>query len=89
MARGQSGKTRTIMGPRLPRISGARAIRILERLGFSQIRQRGSHVVLKKSTPAGAVGCVVPLHPELALGTLRGILKQVGITPEEFIEASR
>ena len=44
--------------------------------------------VLKKITPAGAVGCVVPLHPELALGTLRGILKQAGITPDEFVEAS-
>ena len=32
------------------------------------------------------VGCVVPLHTELATGTLRGILRQAGVTPEEFIE---
>jgi predicted RNA binding protein YcfA (HicA-like mRNA interferase family) len=50
------------------------------------VRQRGSHVVLKKQLPTGAVGCVVPLHRELAPGTLRGILKQAGLTPEEFIE---
>ena len=74
--------------PKLPRISGAEVIRVLERLGFSQVRQRGSHVVLKKTTPAGAVGCVVPLHTELALGTLRGILKQAGITPNQFLEVS-
>lgn len=47
--------------PRLPRISGQEAIRVLERLGFVQLRQKGSHVVLKKQTPDGAVGCTVPL----------------------------
>jgi len=71
--------------PKLPRISGAEAIRALERLGFDQVRQRGSHVVLKSMGPKGAAGCVVPLHAELAIGTLRGILKQAGVTTEEFI----
>jgi predicted RNA binding protein YcfA (HicA-like mRNA interferase family) len=56
----------------------------LEQLGFIQVRQRGSHVVLKKSTPEGEIGCVVPLHRELAIGTLRGILKQAHISPDEF-----
>ena len=71
--------------PKLPRISGAEAIRALERLGFSQARQRGSHVVLKRITEKGTTGCVVPLHAELAIGTLRGILKQAGVEAEEFI----
>jgi predicted RNA binding protein YcfA (HicA-like mRNA interferase family) len=71
--------------PELPKVSGAEAIRALERLGFVRIRQRGSHVILKRRTPDGEVGCVVPLHRELATGTLRGILKQAGVTPEEFI----
>ncbi len=72
--------------PKLPRVSGADAIRALERLGFAQVRQRGSHVVLKRAGPERTTGCVVPLHPELATGTLRGILKQAGVGPEEFIE---
>lgn len=72
--------------PRLRRVSGREAIRALERLGFAQVRQRGSHVVLRKETTEGAVGCVVPLHDELAIGTLRGILKQAGVTPDEFLE---
>lgn len=72
--------------PKLRRVSGRQAIRILEKLGFEQVRQRGSHIVLKKQTPEGAVGCVVPLHRELAIGTLRGILKQAGVTPDEFME---
>jgi predicted RNA binding protein YcfA (HicA-like mRNA interferase family) len=72
--------------PRLPRVSGAEAIRALERLGFSQVRQRGSHVVLKRDWQDRVAGCVVPLHAELAVGTLRGILKQAGVTTEEFID---
>jgi predicted RNA binding protein YcfA (HicA-like mRNA interferase family) len=70
--------------PRLPRVSGAEAIRALEHLGFTQVRQRGSHVVLKRAGRERVTGCVVPLHTELATGTLRGILKQAGVTAEEF-----
>jgi predicted RNA binding protein YcfA (HicA-like mRNA interferase family) len=70
----------------LRRVSGEEAIRALERLGFVRVRQRGSHVVLKRQTPQGAVGCVVPLHRELAVGTLKGILKQAKILPHEFME---
>ena len=72
--------------PRLRRVSGREALRALERLGFERVRQRGSHVVLKKQTAEGAVGCVIPLHRELAIGTLRGILRQAGVTPDEFME---
>ena len=72
--------------PKLRRVSGQEAIRVLEKLGLVQVRQRGSHVVLKKQTSEGEIGCVVPLHVELAIGTLRGVLKQARITPEEFMK---
>lgn len=72
--------------PKLRRVSGKEAIRTLECLGFEKVRQRGSHVVLKKQTPEGAVGCAVPLHRELAIGTLRGILRQARVTLDEFME---
>ena len=71
--------------PKLRRVSGQEAIRAMERLGFVQIRQRGSHVVLKKKTSEGEIGCVIPLHPELAIGTLRGILRQARLTPDDFM----
>jgi predicted RNA binding protein YcfA (HicA-like mRNA interferase family) len=71
---------------KLRRVSGEETFRALERLGFVQIRQRGSHVVLKRQTSEGEVGCVVPLHKELAIGALRGILKQAKVSPEEFME---
>jgi len=70
----------------LKRISGEETIKRLEKLGFVRVRQKGSHVVLKKQTQEGSIGCVVPLHKELAIGTLRGILKQVKLTVEEFMK---
>jgi predicted RNA binding protein YcfA (HicA-like mRNA interferase family) len=73
--------------PRLPRISSREAIRALERLGFEQVRQTGSHVVMKRETADGEIGCVVPVHRELKIGTLSGILKQAQVAPEEFIES--
>ena len=69
---------------RLPRLSGADAIRAMGRLGFHQARQRGSHVVLRHQDGRG---CVVPLHRELKVGTLAGILRQAGVSVEEFIAA--
>jgi predicted RNA binding protein YcfA (HicA-like mRNA interferase family) len=64
-------------------LSGADVIRALERLGFAQVRQRGSHVVLRR----GSVGCVVPLHRELKMGTLAGIIRQAQVTQDEFLQA--
>ena len=71
---------------KLRRVSGKETIEALERLGFVQTRQRGSHVVLRKHMAEGDVGCVVPLHKELAIGTLRGILRQAQISTDEFIK---
>jgi predicted RNA binding protein YcfA (HicA-like mRNA interferase family) len=72
--------------PKLRRIFGEEAIRALEKLGFSVVRQRGSHVVHRKDGPSGAVGCVVPLHRELAIGTLQGILRQARVAVDQFLE---
>ena len=69
--------------PKLPLLSGAEVIRALERLGFEQARQRGSHVVLRRNS----VGCVVPLHKELKTGTLAGIIRQAQLSQEEFLKA--
>jgi predicted RNA binding protein YcfA (HicA-like mRNA interferase family) len=69
--------------PSLPRISGAHTVRLLEKLGFRQVRQRGSHVVPQR----GKAVTVVPLHRrDLAVGTLHDILKQAGVSAEKFIE---
>ncbi len=68
--------------PKLPRISGRDCIAALQRMGFEVVRQKGSHVVMRR----GASGCVVPNHAEIRVGTLSGILKQAGVSVEAFIE---
>ena len=70
--------------PRLPRLSGEEVVRAFERLGFEQVRQRGSHVVMRR----GAAGCVVPMHKEVKHGTLAGIIRQAGLTQDMFIEVA-
>ncbi|MFM8856659.1 MAG: type II toxin-antitoxin system HicA family toxin [Actinomycetota bacterium] len=69
--------------PELPVVSGAEVIRALERIGYREVRQRGSHVMMRK----GANACVVPLHREMKRGTLAGILRQAGIDTGEFLDA--
>ena len=71
------------MPPSLPHISGAEAIRALQKLGFVVARQKGSHIVLRK----GSVGCVVPNHRELKIGTLSSVLKQAGVSVDDFVAA--
>jgi predicted RNA binding protein YcfA (HicA-like mRNA interferase family) len=69
--------------PKLPVVSGKECRKALGRLGFEESRQHGSHVVMKR----GESGCVVPAHFEIKTGTLSGILKQAGVSVEEFLEA--
>jgi predicted RNA binding protein YcfA (HicA-like mRNA interferase family) len=81
--------------PKLPRVKASEVIRALERLGFVQVRQKGSHVILKKrvmmedgeETRVSEVGCVVPLHRKaIAVGTLSNILNQANVSIEELID---
>lgn len=58
-------------------------MRALERLDFVQIRQRGSHVVMRRESK----GTVVPLHRELKPGTLNGILRQADIGIDDLLQA--
>ena len=69
--------------PELPHVSGAAVIRALERLGFEKARQSGSHVIMRR----GSKGCVVPLHGEVKVGTLAGVLRQAEVSADEFIAA--
>ena len=69
--------------PKLPHVSGAAVVRALERLGFQKLRQSGSHVIMRR----GSKGCVVPMHSEVKVGTLAGVLRQADVTPDQFISA--
>ena len=59
-------------------------IKVLGKLGFRVVRQRGSHILLKGFYKQKKRTVVVPKHKEVAIGTLRGILFQAGLTIEEF-----
>ena len=71
--------------PSLPVLSGSQVVNILQQLGFVLIRQKGSHIILRRDSQ----GCVVPNHRELKVGTLSGVLKQAGVSVEEFIKIAK
>jgi predicted RNA binding protein YcfA (HicA-like mRNA interferase family) len=68
---------------RLPVISGADAVRAFEHAGWSKDRQHGSHVIMLK--PGHIASLSIPLHRELAPGTLRALIRGAGMTTEVFI----
>jgi predicted RNA binding protein YcfA (HicA-like mRNA interferase family) len=72
--------------PKLPSVSGERVVKALKRAGFVQLRQKGSHVSLEKRTGDKTWRTVVPMHSDVAKGTLADILKQCGLTLEEFLK---
>lgn len=69
---------------KLPRVSGQECAKALQKVGFRFKRQsKGSHMVYRRDEPFAQV--VIPDHDELDRGTLKGILKQAGVTVDEFI----
>ncbi|MBS3092897.1 type II toxin-antitoxin system HicA family toxin [Candidatus Pacearchaeota archaeon] len=71
---------------KLPRLSGKELIKIISKLGFKTIRQRGSHVFMAKETDKEKITTVVPLHNEIDRGTLLEIIRQIKLTKEQFLE---
>ena len=75
---------------KLPVISGEQLIKALQKLGYEVVRQRGSHVRVKKMTEIGVHSITVPNHPEIAKGTLNDILSRISernrIGKEELIK---
>lgn len=65
--------------PKLPPISGSELIKFLASLGYETLRQRGSHIRLRKQTAVGEHNLTVPAHKELAKGTLNDILARVSL----------
>ena len=71
--------------PKLRKVSGKTAVKILcNKFGFEIRGKSGSHVRLSKVTPEGKVGTVIPMHDEIKIGTLKGLLKLAKVDPDEF-----
>jgi predicted RNA binding protein YcfA (HicA-like mRNA interferase family) len=71
--------------PAVPVVSGREAVRAFQQHGWEFARQRGSHIVLVK--PGSIVSLSVPDHREVARGTLRSLIRDAGLTVEQFIQA--
>jgi len=70
--------------PKLPLISGIEAVKALAKIGYEIDHQTGSHMILRhKEGPHRRL--TVPNHKEVAKGTLRAIIRQSGLTVEEFV----
>ena len=76
--------------PKLPVVSGDQLIKLLLKLGYEIVRQKGSHVRLRKITEAGEHNITVPRHREIAKGTLNDILTRIAtwnnISKDKLIE---
>lgn len=69
--------------PALPILSGRKAVRALEKLGWQIARQRGSHIIMVRE--GENVTLSIPDHKEVAKGTLRSLIRSAGITVDEFV----
>jgi predicted RNA binding protein YcfA (HicA-like mRNA interferase family) len=69
---------------KLPVISGIEVIKKLQKAGFLATRQKGSHVRLEKFDGEKTIKITVPLHSEMKKGTLHRIIKEAGLSLEEF-----
>jgi predicted RNA binding protein YcfA (HicA-like mRNA interferase family) len=71
---------------KLPRLSGKEVVKILLKAGFFIARQKGSHIIMTKRSEQGRKSLVVPSHREIDKGTLLEIIRQAGLSKEEFLE---
>jgi len=69
---------------RLPVISGREMVKALGKIGFVIVGRKGSHVRLKRQRGKEVLIVIVPMHRELAKGTLRSVLRQANLTPEDL-----
>ena len=71
---------------KLPPLSGRQVVKALSKAGFEVVGRKGSHVRLKKKTTTKTYIVIVPMHPEIKKGTLKSIIRQSGLSPQEFLK---
>ncbi|MBI2436194.1 MAG: type II toxin-antitoxin system HicA family toxin [Candidatus Magasanikbacteria bacterium] len=67
-------------------ISGKRAVKCFVKFGYCVVRQKGSHMRLKHPVVSQHKALTIPSHKELKLGLLTQLIKDAGITVEEFLD---
>ena len=68
---------------KLPVVSGSEAVKAFGKTGYELDEQHGSHMILRRTDPPHR-RLSVPNHKELAKGTLRALIREAGLTVEEF-----
>jgi predicted RNA binding protein YcfA (HicA-like mRNA interferase family) len=71
---------------RLPRLSGREAVRVFESMGWEKVRQSSSHIILVREGHQATLS--VPDHKEVAIDTLRSLIRSAGLTVEDFADAA-
>lgn len=72
--------------PELPVLKLRELLRALSKLGFETVSQKGSHIKLKKASGERVLVVIVPSHAEIRRGTLKSIMRQAGISREDFLK---
>ena len=71
---------------KLPILSARKLIKALTTIGFEVVSQKGSHIKMKKKTSIEVFTVIIPNYTEIPVGTLRSILRQAGLSPDDFIK---
>jgi len=69
--------------PKLPVVSGKQAVEAFSKRGWKPDRRKGSHIILTKEGSAAILS--IPYHKEIQRGTLRSLIRDAGLTVEEFV----
>ncbi|MBN1940878.1 MAG: type II toxin-antitoxin system HicA family toxin [Candidatus Diapherotrites archaeon] len=72
--------------PKIPVLSGKQVVKALEKAGFKFVKQKGSHVKLRKVDSEGKKTVIVPLKPLIRIGTMKSILRQARLDIEELLK---
>lgn len=70
---------------KLPVVSGSEAVKAFGKAGYELDEQHGSHIILRRTDPPYR-RLSVPNHKELAKGTLRALIREAGLTVDEFVK---
>lgn len=71
---------------RLPVLPARDVVKALRKAGFVPVSQRGSHLKLRRGTEGNVRTVIVPIYPEVPRGVLASILRQAGLSREEFLD---
>jgi len=68
----------------MKKLSGKEVCMILSKYGFVKVRLKGSHVIMQKTILESTITVPVPLHKEIKIGTIHSIIRQSGLTKQDF-----